>query len=98
MAERGFRKLISTPHIMSDYFKNTNTIITEGLLKLREKLAAEFIHIELEAAAENYLDDVFLTLLNKGYLLTFGREKYLLLEVSNFNYPENFNNMFFDIL
>ncbi len=98
MAELGFRKLITTPHIMSDYFKNTNTIITEGLLKLREKLAAEFIHIELEAAAEYYLDDVFLTLLNKGDLLTFGREKYLLLEVSYINYPENFNNMIFDIL
>src|SRR5205085_7025103 len=56
MKELGFNKLITTPHIMSDYFKNTRAIITEGLMKLREKLAAEQIHIELEAAAEYYLD------------------------------------------
>lgn len=98
MAELGFRKLITTPHIMSDYFKNNSAIITEGLGKLREKLAAEFIRIELEAAAEYYLDDVFLKLLDRGDMLTFGREKYLLLEVSYINYPENFNNMIFDII
>src|SRR5687767_13790896 len=65
MTELGFRKLITTPHIMSDYFKNTSTIINEGLLRLREKLAAEQIHIELQAAAEYYLDDSFLKLLEK---------------------------------
>ena len=98
MAELGFRKLITTPHIMSDYFKNNSINITEGLIKLREKLSAELIRIELEAAAEYYLDDVFLKLLDKADLLTFGREKYLLLEVSYINYPENFNNIIFDIL
>jgi protein-tyrosine phosphatase len=98
MRELGFRKLITTPHIMSDYFKNTNAIIKEGLLKLKEKLAAEQIHIELEAAAEYYLDDSFLKLLNAGDLLTFGKEKYVLLEVSYINYPENFNNIIFDVI
>lgn len=98
MAELGFRKLITTPHVMSDYFKNDNGIIMEGLTKLREKLASEFVHIELEAAAEYYLDDAFLKLLQSEKLLTFGKEKYLLLEVSYINYPENFNNMVFDIL
>lgn len=98
MMELGFRKLITTPHVMSDYFKNNSAIITEGLGKLKEKLSAEFIRVELEAAAEYYLDDVFLKLLDKRNLLTFGSEKYLLLEVSYINYPENFNNMIFDIL
>ena len=98
MRELGFRKLITTPHIMSDYFKNTNAIITEGLMKLRERLATEQIDIKLEAAAEYYLDDSFLKLLNKGDMLTFGKEKYLLLEVSYINYPENFNNMVFDVI
>ncbi len=98
MAELGFRKLITTPHIMSDYFKNNSSNINEGLIKLREKLASEFIHVELEAAAEYYLDDVFLKLLHSGNLLTFGKEKYLLIEVSYINYPENFNSMVFDII
>jgi protein-tyrosine phosphatase len=98
MKKLGFRKLITTPHIMSDYFRNTNAIITDGLIRLREKLVAEQIHIELEAAAEYYLDDSFLKLLNAGDLLTFGKEKYLLLEVSYINYPENFNTIVFDVI
>src|SRR5436853_1250409 len=89
MVEMGFRKLITTPHIMSDSFRNTSASITEGLIKLREKLAAASIPVEMVAAAEYYLDDAFAKLLEKGDLLTFGREKYLLLEVSYINYPEN---------
>jgi len=30
--------------------------------------------------------------------MSFGREKYLLVEVSYINYPENFNSVMFDIL
>jgi tyrosine-protein phosphatase YwqE len=98
MAALGFRKLVTTPHIMSDSFRNTSEGIREGLQKVKEKLSAESINIELEAAAEYYLDDAFIGLLERGDLLTFGKEKYLLLEVSYINYPENFNNMIFNIL
>ena len=98
MAELGFRKLITTPHIMSDSFRNTSSVIREGLMKVKERLSSQSIHIELEAAAEYYLDDMFLQLLDEGDLLTFGREKYLLIEVSYINYPENLNNIIFDIL
>ena len=34
-ASLGFRKLITTPHIMSDAFRNTPEIILSGLEKLR---------------------------------------------------------------
>lgn len=98
MIELGFRKLITTPHIMSDFFQNTPETILPGLEKLRNRLSQEFLHIELEAAAEYYLDDGFLKLLNQGNLLTFGAEKYLLVEVSYINYPENINHIGFDIL
>jgi len=39
MIEMGFRKLILTPHIMSDNYKNTPEIILNGLEKLKKKLA-----------------------------------------------------------
>ena len=29
--ELGYKKIITTPHIMNDYFKNNNEIISEGL-------------------------------------------------------------------
>ncbi|MBK5285786.1 MAG: capsular biosynthesis protein [Bacteroidia bacterium] len=98
MIELGFRKLITTPHIMSDNYQNTPEIILSGLEKLKKKLADEFLHIELEAAAEYYLDDGFLRLLAQGNLMSFGSEKYLLVEVSYINYPENFNTVMFDII
>jgi protein-tyrosine phosphatase len=98
MRELGFRKLITTPHIMSDYFKNSSETILPGLDNLREKLVQEHLHIEIEAAAEYYLDDGFIKLLKQDKLLTFGTEKYLLVEVSYINYPENINHVVFDIL
>jgi len=98
MIELGFRKLITTPHIMSDHFQNTGEIIFSGLENLKSRLKQEFLHIELEAAAEYYLDDGFLRLMNQGNLLTFGKENYLLVEVSYINKPENINNVVFEIL
>ena len=98
MIEMGFRKLITTPHIMSDHFQNSTENILPGLENLRKRLAQEYLHIELEAAAEYYLDDGFLKLLKQGNLLTFGTEKYLLVEVSYINYPENIHQFVFDIL
>jgi tyrosine-protein phosphatase YwqE len=98
MIELGFRKLITTPHIMSDSYRNTPEIIFSGLDQLRKRLVQEYIHIEIEAAAEYYLDDFFLQLLKQGNLLSFGTEKYLLVETSYINYPENINQVAFDIL
>jgi tyrosine-protein phosphatase YwqE len=98
MIELGFRKLITTPHVMSDSYRNTREIIFSGLEKLRTKLAQEFIHIEIEAAAEYYLDDLFLKLLKQGDLLSFGSKKYVLVETSFINYPENINQVAFEIL
>jgi protein-tyrosine phosphatase len=59
MQELGFKKLITTPHIMSDHFKNTPEIINAGLEKLRQELERLKINIEIEAAAEYYLDEDF---------------------------------------
>ena len=51
----GLKKLIITPHIMSEFFKNTPEIIGAGLEKLRMAVKEAGIDIELDAAAEWYL-------------------------------------------
>ena len=56
----GFKKLITTPHIMSDYFRNTPEIILGGLEIVREEIKKQGIPIELDAAAEYYLDEEFI--------------------------------------
>jgi len=92
----GFRKLITTPHIMSDYYKNTPENINAGLEKVREAIANEGLDITINAAAEYYLDEQFIQKLNSPDVLTFGN-KYLLFETSYINRPENLYSSIFAI-
>ena len=95
----GYRKLITTPHVMSDAFRNTPEIILGGLEKVKAACVEEGIDIELQAAAEYYLDDRFIEKLEKGDMLTFGGDqKYLLDETSYVAQPMGLNDMIFEML
>ena len=92
----GYKKLITTPHVMSDHYKNTPEIILDGLKKLREALKNESIPVELDAAAEYYLDFEFEAKIEGGELLTFG-DNYVLFEVSFINPPQNLDQIIFKL-
>lgn len=78
----GFKKLITTPHIMSDYYKNTPEIIREKLSEVKSAVLKAEIPIEIEAAAEYYLDENFYKkILDGGEILTFS-DNYVLFETS----------------
>lgn len=82
MKMMGFKKLITTPHIMSDYYKNTPAIIHAKLDEVKLALEKADIEIELEAAAEYYLDEWFYEqIISENELLTFG-DNYILFETS----------------
>lgn len=93
----GFRKLITTPHIMSDYYRNTPENILSGLAAVKEAIAAEGIAMELEAAAEYYIDDGFVRKLENEKLLTIG-DNYLLFEISYINCPDNIHDIIFRMM
>ena len=59
MSNFGYKKVITTPHIMSDYYKNTPSIILSGLEEVKEALEKAGIDIEVEAAAEYNLEPEF---------------------------------------
>lgn len=83
----GYRKLITTPHIMSDVYRNTPQIIREKLVVLKEYLIEKQIPVEVEAAAEYYLDEsVYRMIEAKEQLLTFGKN-YLLFETNFLSEP-----------
>lgn len=83
----GYKKLVTTPHIMSDFYRNTPEIILGKLAELKKYLREEEIHMEIEAAAEYYLDDGFLQKLKQEEgLLTFG-DNYVLFETAYLNAP-----------
>ena len=83
----GFKKLITTPHIMHDFYKNGPDTILPLLEEVKAEIKKEEINIELEAAAEYYLDEYFMDLLDSDEeILTFG-ENYVLFELSFMSKP-----------
>ena len=96
MSELGFKKLITTPHIQGEFFKNTPEIILGGLEKLREAVAAENIQVELEAAAEYLLDDAFEEKMISGSLLSFSN-KHILVEMSYYSPNPDLKNLIFNL-
>ncbi len=94
--EAGYNKVITTPHIMADIYRNTPKIIREKLTLLRDKIALQGLDIEINAAAEYYLDDGFLEHLTSGDVLSFG-DNYLLFETSYMERPINLEEIIFEI-
>jgi protein-tyrosine phosphatase len=94
MKELGYKKLITTPHTMSHRYPNSSNIILDGLFAVREELSKRKIDIRLEVASEYYLDEHFISLLNKKDILTFNGN-YLLFEMSYVMSPANLNGMVF---
>lgn len=95
MKDLGYRKLIMTPHIMSDFYKNTPDGIRERLHLLQDAVKEAGIDMELDCAAEYYLDEGLLDKLdNDEPLLTFG-DNYLLFETSFLNEPLNLRDAIF---
>jgi tyrosine-protein phosphatase YwqE len=100
LRELGFRKLVMTPHIMGDFYKNTPESIRAALHLVREAaVGAGLGDVALECAAEYYLDEFFGHKLVDGTeMLTFGGDKrYLLFETSYMNEPLNLFETIFEL-
>lgn len=93
----GYKKVITTPHVMSDFYRNTPEIILSGLAKVRSAIQTEGLNIEIEAAAEYYLDDYFEELIEQKNLLTFG-DNHVLFELSFQNPPVRIKEAIFSMI
>lgn len=95
---QGYEKFIMTPHILSDYYKNTPETIGAALQQLREAAQAAGLDISLEAAAEYYLDEGLADMLHKRTpLLSFGKDRYVLFETSFMNASQLFDEVVFQM-
>lgn len=91
----GYRKLITSPHVMSDTYKNSAERILARLAKLRTFLESQEIDMEIQAAAEYYLDEhVFKMVEDNQKMLTFGNNL-LLFETNFLNEPFNMKEFIF---
>jgi tyrosine-protein phosphatase YwqE len=98
LKEKGYKKLITTPHIMSDYFRNSPEIILKGLEDVRKELARQKIDILIEAAAEYNLENEFEELIEEDNILSFGGDKkYVLFELSFYNEPSRLKDVIWNL-
>lgn len=96
MKALGYRKVITTPHVMSDYYRNNPETILGGLDKVREALKANGIDMEIDAAAEYNLDADFIPKIEAGELLTFG-DNHVLFELPFIAEPPNLSTAIFEM-
>jgi tyrosine-protein phosphatase YwqE len=96
LQQMGYKKIITTPHIMYDYYRNDSEIILSGLERVREAVKLNKLDIEVDAAAEYYLDDHFEKLIANKDLLTFGKNL-VLFELSFFEEPKLMDKLIFDM-
>jgi tyrosine-protein phosphatase YwqE len=74
----GYKKLIATPHVMWDMYKNSSAAILNKLSEVRARLKTENISVEIDAAAEYFLDDHVVNLIKSNTpLLTLGNNMVL---------------------
>lgn len=77
MHELGYTKVITTPHSMADGYRNTPEVILGGLEKVRRALAEQQVPVEIDAAAEYYLDHELEQKVMRREVLTFGKDMVL---------------------
>lgn len=94
---KGYKKVIATPHIMSDYYPNTPEIIREKLSMLQMALKEASIDLETGCAAEYYMDEYFLDKVRSGDELLSFHGNHVLVETSFMNKPVFFDQLLFEM-
>lgn len=92
----GFKKVVTTPHVMTDSFPNTSETILNGLAALRAEAKSVGLTIEIEAAAEYYFDETLMPKIANKELLTFG-DNYVLVEFAFHSPPHFLDQLFFEL-
>jgi protein-tyrosine phosphatase len=93
----GYKKIITTPHILWEIYPNTHDRIVDGITEVRKAIQLEGIEVELHAAAEYFIDEHFeQELKNKVPLLTLSANM-VLVEFSMLNAPMDLQEVLFEM-
>ena len=98
LIELGYTKLITTPHIYPDLYPNSRETITQAHTLLKEHLQQENINIEIQAAAEYFVDELFAGRLQSGEELLCIKDNMVLMEISFVSPPRELNHVIFDMV
>lgn len=93
----GYEKLIASPHILWDMFRNNDQTIEEALQVARKSVEDSGSKIKLYAAAEYYMDEHFDDLLRTNSPLRCFKDNMVLVEFSFISPPLNLKEKLFDM-
>lgn len=96
MQALGYSKVVTTPHVMADGYRNTPEIILGGLEKVRRELDTRGIAMSIDAAAEYYLDHELEQRVKDRTVLTFGGNL-VLFELPFISEPAILLNVIFEM-
>ncbi|MFI1773813.1 tyrosine-protein phosphatase [Thalassobellus citreus] len=97
LKDLGVKEFIPTPHIMQDFYPNTDETIGNAYQNLLENLNTKALSsTPINPAAEYMLDNNFEKLLETENLFTL-KKKYVLVELSYFQPPINLEDIIFKI-
>ena len=91
----GYKKLITTPHVMADVYRNTAEDIQNKLTLIQSVLKEQNLNITLHAAAEYYLDEQLMQSIHNHEKLLTLHDKYLLFETNFLSEPLNMKEFIF---
>ena len=94
MKDLGYERLIATPHVMSEYYPNTPSIIMSKLAEVRAACDEANIDITLDAAAEYMVDDTFESHIDQYGLLPIA-DKQVLVEFGFYFAPMDARGILF---
>jgi protein-tyrosine phosphatase len=93
----GYKKIITTPHILWEMYPNTPEIINRGLDALRSEIKSKELNIEIHAAAEYFIDEHFADHVKEKKPLLTLKDNLVLVEVSTMNAPFDFKEILFEM-
>ncbi len=96
MADLGYRKVITTPHINFDYYPNSKESILRSFEIVKQEIERQNINLSLGVAAEYFVDEHFRELLSKKELMPFDGNR-ILIEFPFVNEPDHVQHILFDL-
>lgn len=96
-ADWGIQHVVTTPHISQDMFPSTSALLQTVANELRAYIQAEQLPLTFDVAAEYMLDELFVKRLQQNDLLSFGAERYVLIETGWAGLPLQLNHWLFQL-
>ena len=96
MQDIGFKKFITTPHVIKNVWNNDSIGIKALETETNDLLKKANVTVKLSAAAEYMMDTDFMELFKSEKLLTL-KDNYVLVEMSYINPPIQLHQIIFDL-